>query len=358
MSINEQKSEKPSSICEEIQSRKNEQSISIQQENQNENNDNHLGIKLKSINKINKKFKEIPIVPHESAKPSFIFEEIQSGKYLQKTNCQETNESIENDLNLKLKSINKINKKYKEIPIVLHESEKPSYLFEEINSGKNYSIMDIKPENKKEFCNKEEKGLKLKQKKIYNEIPIIAHESEGPSYSFEEIQSGKYYSMIKAIGENKKEFFDNEERELKFKNKNNKKYKEIPIIAHESEKPNVVFEENNSGKKYNNIQTSISDFNKEIIENKIKNQQNSDIKTYESEAPSIVFEQSNSGKVYSNIQTSFTDYRGLKQLKHKDNSKHQENPIKIYESEKPSMVFEESNTGINYSFNHKLIKIY
>ena len=164
--------------------------------------------------------------------------------------------------------------------------------------------------------------------------------------------------MTKAIEENKKEFFDNEERELKFKNKNNKKYKEIPIIAHESEKPNVVFEENNSGKKYNNIQTSISDFNKEIIENKIKNQQNSDIKTYESEAPSIVFEQSNSGKVYSNIQTSFTDYRGLKQLKHKDNSKHQENPIKIYESEKPSMIFEESNTGINYSFNHKLIKIY
>lgn len=198
------------------------------------------------------------------------------------------------------------------------------------------------------------KGLKLKQKKIYNEIPIIAHESEGPSYSFEEIQSGKYYSLIKAIGENKKEFFDNEERELNFKNNSNKKYNEIPIIAHESENPNVVLEENYSGKKYNNIQTSISYFNKEII----KNQQNSSIKTHESEMPSIVFEQNNSGKVYSNIQTSFTDYRGLKQLKYKDNNKHKENTIKIYESEKPSMVFEESNTGIYYNFNHEHINIY
>ena len=164
--------------------------------------------------------------------------------------------------------------------------------------------------------------------------------------------------MIKAIEENKNEFFDNEERELKFKNKNNKKYNEIQIIAHESEKPMTVFEENNSGKKYNNIQTSISDFNKEIIENKIKNQQNSNIKIYESELPSIVFEQNNSGKIYSNIQTSFTDYRGLKQLQYKDNNKPQENPIKVYESEKPSMVFEESNTGIYHNFNHKLINIY
>ena len=127
MPKNEQKSEKPSSIFEEIQKGKDEQNISIQQENKNELNENHLDIKLKSKNKIKKKFKEIPIVPHESEKPSFIFEEIQSGKYLQKTICLEkTNESNENDLNLKLKNINKINKKYKEIPIVPHESEKPS----------------------------------------------------------------------------------------------------------------------------------------------------------------------------------------------------------------------------------------
>ena len=334
--INEQKSEKHSPIFEEIRIRKDEQSILIQQENKNENNENHLDIKLKSINKIKKQFKEIPIIPHESEKQSFIFEEIQSGKYLQKAIFQEkTNESNENDLNLSLKNVNKIYKKYKEIPISPHESEKPSYSFEEINSTKNYSIMDTKTENKKGFSNNKEKGLKLKQKKIYNEIPIIAHESEGPSYSFEEIQSGKYYSLIKAIGENKKEFFDNKERELNFKNKNNKKYNEIPIIAHESENPKVVFEENNSGKKYNNIQTSISDFNKEIIKNIIKNQQNSSIKTHETEMPSIVYEQNNSGKVYSNIQTSFTDYRGLKQLKYKENNKHKEKTIKIYESEKP-----------------------
>lgn len=163
--INEQKSEKQSSIFEEIQIRKDEQSILIQQENKNENNENHLDIKLKSINKIKKQFKEIPIIPHESEKPFFIFEEIQSGKYLQKAIFQEkTKESNENDLNLSLKNINEIYKKYKEIPIVPHESEKPSYSFEEINSTKNYSIMDTKTENRKVFSNNEEKRIKIKTK--------------------------------------------------------------------------------------------------------------------------------------------------------------------------------------------------
>ena len=60
------------------------------------------------------------------------------------------------------------NKKYVEIPIVSHESEKPSITFEEIGSGKifasNYS------------CPKENS-------------PIVSHDSEKPCLVFEEINS-------------------------------------------------------------------------------------------------------------------------------------------------------------------------
>ena len=61
------------------------------------------------------------------------------------------------------------NKKYKEIPIVAHESEKPSVVIEEFNAGKIYPSL-YKPNLD---------NIKLNEKKTnkkYKEIPIIPHE--------------------------------------------------------------------------------------------------------------------------------------------------------------------------------------
>ena len=63
--------------------------------------------------------------------------------------------------------------------------------------------------------------MSTKDKK-YAEIPIIAHESEKPCFTFEEIGSGKIYAS----------------------NKNSKI--DTPVIVHDSEKPCLVFEEINS----------------------------------------------------------------------------------------------------------------
>lgn len=88
-----------------------------------------------------------------------------------------------NDNKKEDKDKNKPNKKYKEIPIVAHESEKPSIVFEEIDFGIPY----YSP------------GILLSSnatKKKYKEIPIVAHESQKPSIVFEEIDSGKLHSSI------------------------------------------------------------------------------------------------------------------------------------------------------------------
>ena len=62
-------------------------------------------------------------------------------------------------------------KKYEEIPIVSHKSEKPCIIFEEVGSGKlyasNYSFLSSCKENK----------------------PISIHDSQKPSLVFEEINS-------------------------------------------------------------------------------------------------------------------------------------------------------------------------
>ena len=62
-----------------------------------------------------KKYVEIPIISHESEKPCITFEEIGSGKI--------------NASNYSFLSDSKV-----ATPIVTHNSEKPSLVFEEINS--------------------------------------------------------------------------------------------------------------------------------------------------------------------------------------------------------------------------------
>ena len=70
-----------------------------------------------------------------------------------------------------------------------------------------------------------------KESKKYPEIPIVAHESEKPSITFEEIGSGKMYaSNYSFLSENK----DNTQKD------------NIPKEIHESNKPSLVFEEINS----------------------------------------------------------------------------------------------------------------
>lgn len=102
-------------------------------EEKGNNNDNKKEDKDK--NKPNKKFKEIPIVAHESEKPFIVYEEIDSGIPYHSTGI--------------LLSSNTTKKKYKEIPIVVHESEKPSIVFEEIDSGKLHSSIPLtKTDNK------------------------------------------------------------------------------------------------------------------------------------------------------------------------------------------------------------------
>ena len=59
------------------------------------------------------------------------------------------------------------NKKYAEIPIIAHESEKPNITFEEIGSGKMYAS---------NYSSK-------------NDTPVVVHESEKPCLVFEEINS-------------------------------------------------------------------------------------------------------------------------------------------------------------------------
>ena len=93
----------------------------------------------------------------------------------------------------------------------------------------------------------------IKNKK-YNEIPINVHDSEKPSMVFEEIDWGKSCSNIQTsrteYKDKNKSNLAQKTNNLKIMNKNfkNKKYIEIPIIAHDSEKPSIVFEEINVGK--------------------------------------------------------------------------------------------------------------
>jgi hypothetical protein len=282
-----------------------------------------------------KLFTQIPVISHNSEKPSIASEEMSSGKIFP---------SLHNYLSTKKKEeINSNNKKYKEIPIISHESEKPTLVFEEITSGK---INSFFPNSL--TCYNEEKN-KLKCKK--NEILYKIHESEKPSLTFEEIGSGKLHSSIQTSITNYKE--ENISSNKLKGGKYIEKEKKSNIAIHNSEPPSIVFEESSAGNKYKSYFTSVTEYKEEPKSIKLKCEKKDEckktiIKVYESEKPSVVFEQINSGKLYSNIRTSETDYLGIKKLVKIDKKM----PIIIHDSEKPCLVFEEANTGIMLDFNH------
>ena len=291
----------------------------------------------------NKKYSEIPIISHESEKPSIITEELSSGKiYPSIFNFEKSN-------------------------IIEHNSEKPiikEYIDndqkEEISKKqlkKEKKSKDIKKKDE-EIIQKENKKEKQgkKNKGKYKNIPIIAHESEKPHIVFEETNSGKTNTYLNAsfVVDNKKDKEENVAQDVKKKKKSPKNKKlddKVPIVEHDSEKPSIVFEEINSGKSNECIQTSITNYNyKENKKPKNKKEiKKSNIKVHESEKPSFVCEEINAGKLYSNIQTSKTD-KNLKNLSKCDESK----IITSHESQKPTVVFEEANTGILLSFQHNI----
>lgn len=312
------------------------------------------------------KYLQIPIVSHNSEKPSFSFEEITSGKFIPtKYTFSTTNYSSESK---QKKSCTKyINKKFKEIPIIPHDSEKPSIAIEEISFGKQNSIIQTSYTNYKSDKNSKKCSKKEKSK---TSVPI--QDSELPSICFEEAKSGKMFSNIQTSLTNYKV---NEDK-LKAGKKNIKKEKcnKTEIIIHESEKPSLVFEETNAGNKYKSIQTSVTEYKEEKTEKcdkkETKEKKNeklrgkkrekhdktpekkSKIIIHESEKPSFVFEQNNSGKLFSCVKTSETDFEKIKKLKKIYDFK--EIPIVSHNSEQPTLVFEEANTGITYDFHHMI----
>lgn len=313
------------------------------------------------------KYLQIPIVSHNSEKPSFSFEEITSGKFIPtKYTFSTTNYSSEPKHKKSCtKYIN--NKKFKEIPIIPHDSEKPSIAIEEISFGKQNSIIQTSYTNYK--CDKIDKNSKKCSKKEKSKTSVPIHESELPSICFEEAKSGKMFSNIQTSLTNYKV----KEDKLKAGKKNIKKEKckKTEIIIHDSEKPLLVFEETNAGNKYKSIQTSVTEYKEEKREKYDKKdkkseklrgkksekhdkkpEKKSEIIIHESEKPSFVFEQTNSGKLFSCVKTSETDFEKIKKLKKIYDFK--EIPIVSHNSEQPSLVFEEANTGITYDFHHMI----
>ena len=346
-------SDKPSIIIEEMNAGKSHSTMPvtnykggiIQQNKQ-------PSTKLRNIKKNlkNKKYKEIPIIPHDSEKPSTVIEEMNSGKYY--STIPATNYKSYQPLKNKLKCVKKNlvkNSKYADIPIIAHNSEKPSCVTEETNTGKFYSNIrtsttDYKEANFQKNKLKEKKNLKNGK---YICIPIVAHESEKPSLVFEESNTGRFYSNIRTSKTNYKEENLQKSKLKGKKNYKNSKFKDIAIIEHDSQGPSKVFEEINAGNMYKSFQTSITEY-KEDKRKKVKCEKKSKIIVHDSEKPSFVFEQINAGKLYSNIQTSVTDKR-LKNL-----SKYKPLPIVVHNSEKPTFVFEEANTGILLSLQHNI----
>ena len=350
-------SEKPSLIVEELNAGKCKSTIPVT---------SYKGENLQKIKKgvkkvqcsqkkiLNSKYKDIPIVAHDSEKPSIVFEELNSGRIC--TNIRTSNSDYKEDNSQKNKlrggKKNLISSKYKDIPIVAHESEKPSLVFEELNTGRicpniMTSITNYKEDNSQK--NKLRGGKKNLISGKYKEIPIVAHESLKPSFVLEETNSGKTSSNIKTSVTNYKE--ENiQKKNLRGGKKNviSGKYKDIPIVAHDSQLPSAAFEEINAGNMFKPFQTSQTNYKETKKPKEAKCGKKSNIIIHESEPPSCVFEQINAGKYYSNIQTSVTDKR-LKYL-----SKFKPIPIVVHESEKPSVAFEEANTGILLSFQHNI----
>lgn len=278
--------------------------------------------KMKENDKINKINDYIPIISHTSEKPPTIVEEMSS----------ENNKYDENSINTsnmgKNLKIDNFYKKYTEIPIIAHTSEKPTTVIEEINSGRIYANIKTSLTGYREgnILNNGviiiKRKCKIKKSK-YIEIPIIAHTSEKPCIVFEEMSAGKYCSKITTSVKATSKQNQQSNKSKYLRNKlNTKKYKEIPIIAHCSEKPTLVFEEMNSGKidsliPITNYNGRILKKNKQISnqlrsskkELKIKKYVEIPIISHNSEKPNFIMEEINSGKFYSNIKTSKTTYK-------------------------------------------------
>ena len=305
----------------------------------------HKENKENLFQKINKKFIDIPIISHISEKPSYVFEEITSGKIYPSYHTFAS--KFENK---------KKKKKFDDIPIVLHESELPIIAIEEINSWKIYpTILTLTRETETEFKTNNnpqlkeykiksiDKKINTKKNKKFLDIPIISHNSEKPSHITEELNSGKFSAI-------------------------NKRYIEIPIVEHYSEMPSIVFEDIDFGKSNSNVPTSITSYKESKMLQSMKATNNFKCKKYidipivlhESEKPSIVFEEINVGKLNSNVQASITTYKDIKIIKpisnkvlfgknKGKNKKYVEIPVIAHESEKPKVVFEEINVGKLYS---------
>ena len=286
--------------------------------------------------KINKKYQIIPIISHNSENPSITLEEINGGKLnpsFYNFKNEKNYEQINKKEKQKIKCDNK-KKKFKIIPIIAHESEAPLITFEEIDGGNfNSQIKN----SEKNYNNKNWSNLIYKK---YNDIPIIPHDSEKPKISFEEIDGGKYNSIIQISLTNYKD-----KNDLKIEKK--KICNEIPIISHYSENPHFFLEEINSFNKnnYNYLFTGY----KEKKTNKNTKIKETNIFIHESQKPCIVFEETNGVKLSSKIK-AFN-----KEKENKNCKKFQEIPIIIHNSINPSLVFEESNTGILMFLNHKKI---
>ena len=219
-----------------------------------------------------------------------------------------------------VKKLNIIKKKYKEIPIIPHNSEKLSITTEEVNAGKLYPTIYTFKSNKIIHKTLIEQKLKFKSfkknyksfhRKLYRIKPIIAHESEAPTIAIEEINAGKMTSIIFTSVTNYQKQLDDKIEYIN-KNKNNKKYIEIPVIAHDSEKPSISVEEINGGKINSLIQTSVTTYNKEnylkqLLENNLKKKNYIEIPIipHESGKPSIAYEEINSVKAKNIVQ--YTD---------------------------------------------------
>jgi len=311
----------------------------------------HKENKENLIPKINKKFNEIPIISHMSEKPSYVFEEMTSGKIYP---------SLHTFASKFEKKITK--RKFEDIPIVLNESELPIMAVEEINSWKVCpTILTLTRTAETEFKtnnNPQLKEYKLKSvdkknntkiNKKYLDIPIKSHNSEKPSHVTEEVNSGKFSSSIPIT---------NNKNKTKTKNK---RYVEIPIVEHYSEMPSIVLEEIDYGKANSNVPTSVTSYKASKTSQSMQATKNLKCKKYidipivphDSEQPSLVFEEINVGKLNSKIQASITNYKDVTKFKpisnKVKNKKYIEIPVVAHESEKPKIVFEEINVGKLYS---------
>ena len=225
-----------------------------------------------------KEFPEIPIIKHESDKPKTVFEETNNGKlkatiYDYSSSATEIKEEKEADEKSQNKNcVNKSNDKKEQLRNKPTNKEKQDKNKNNKNEDYDSSTASTTVTNTDNNENKDKNEKKLRNKgkkknesdnhnknsekrndKLYENIPIIEHNSEKPSKTFEENYSGKLRASHHDLGNNNNK--DNEQNlkngPKKYENKNkicNKKFQDIPVVQHNSQKPSIVYEEINNGK--------------------------------------------------------------------------------------------------------------